>query len=532
MGDRAGRWLTFSQGAISFKIAGGGVQTIHLSQPLPAVTNSVLIDGTSQPNYAGTPLIQIDGSALSQGANGFVLTASSSTIEGLSIVGFSGSGVVLNSSNGDLVAANYLGLPAIGGPAGNGNGTGISIIGSSNNTIGGTSPSSGNVISGNTGNGILINAGGGPATANDVFGNLIGTNPAGTLAAGNGQRGVVVMAASGTAIGSPAASLGNVISGNVGAGIALLSGATGTVIQNNEIGLAFDGKTPLGNQGDGIYLSDSPSNQIGGTDQHEGNLIGANLGNGVNAVGASSRLLVEGNDIGTDASATLDLGNQSDGISLASSSNTIGGTIGGASNTIEYNGAGKSGSGVQLVGNANQNEILSNSIYQNAVLGINLGNGPTPNHNPGTPGPNNYQNYPTLLSAESDGTTTTVVGTLNSLPDTKFLIQFFASPSTSLSGFGQGKLLIGSDVEVTNDAGTVSFTYSMSADTAPGQYVSATATDPAGNTSEFALDVPTQGQINLVLSGAYSPVPVVSGDQVTYALAVTNQENCLLTMCS
>jgi uncharacterized repeat protein (TIGR01451 family) len=127
------------------------------------------------------------------------------------------------------------------------------------------------------------------------------------------------------------------------------------------------------------------------------------------------------------------------------------------------------------------------------------------------------------LSAESDGTTTTIAGSLNSLPSTKFLIQFFVSPSTSLSGFGEGKVLIGSDLEFTNAAGLVNFIYPISAGTAPGQYVSATATDPAGNTSEFALDVPTQGQINLVLSGSYAPVPVVSGGQVTYALTVTNQ---------
>src|SRR5262249_34342095 len=150
----------------------------------------------------------------------------------------------------------------------------------------------------------------------------------------------------------------------------------------------------------------SPGNQIGGTVSHQANFIGANAGNGLNLVGVSSQTLIEGNFIGTDLSATLNLGNQASGISLASSANTIDGTVGGAANTIDYNGAGKSGSGVQFVGNANDNEILSNSIYQNSVLGINLGSGPTPNHAPGTPGPNNYQNYPTLLSADSDGTTT------------------------------------------------------------------------------------------------------------------------------
>ena len=106
----------------------------------------------------------------------------------------------------------------------------------------------------------------------------------------------------------------------------------------------------------------------------------------------------------------LQLGNQQNGICLASSTNTIGGTDGGATNVIEFNGSGRVGAGVQLVGMVNQNTILSNSIYANAGLGINFGSGPTPNHAPGTPGPNDYQNYPVLSVAQDDGVATTVNG--------------------------------------------------------------------------------------------------------------------------
>ncbi len=474
-------------GSISFDIPGGGVQVIALEQPLPAITNPVVIDGTTQPGYSGSPLIQIEPGAIRQaGNNGLVLSAASNTIAGLSIVGFTGSGIVLNpAANATEMVANYIGWSAAGGQA-SPNGTGISINGASNNTIGGTSAGSGNVISGNSVDGILINTGGGAGSDNDIYGNLIGSDPTGTFADGTGQSGIDLVAAPGTQIGLPLTGSGNVISGNTGPGIELLSGATGTVIQNNEIGFALNGKSALGNGGDGIYLSDSPWNQIGGTAQIDANLIGSNDGNGINAQGSASNTLVEGNFIGTDVTGTLNRGNQSNGIELGSSSNTIGGTIAGAANTIDFNGAGQPGSGVQLVGSPTFNEILSNSIYENSVLGINLGNGPTANHQPGTPGPNNYQNYPTLLAAQGDGTQTTIQGKLIGLPSTNYVIQFFCNATPSASGFGQGQTLIGSDVVPTNGNGLATFAVPISADTAPGEWISATATDPAGDTSEFA----------------------------------------------
>ncbi len=511
-------------GSISFDIPGDGVQVISLEQPLPAITNPVLIEGTTQPNYSGSPLIEVDGAGLhAPGTNGLVLSAPSSTVEGLSIVGFSsGSGIVMNAAaNGTQVLASYVGFSAAGGRA-SPNQTGISILGASNNTIGGAGAGSGNVISGNNGDGLVIDAGSGLASNNEIIGNLIGTNPAGAIAVGNGGSGVDLIGATGTGIGQPATGAGNVISGNGGSGIELLAGATGTIIQNNEIGLALDATSALGNGGDGIYLSDVPWNQIGGTDKFDSNLIGCNHGNGINAQGSSSNTLVEGNCVGTDLSATLNRGNQSSGIELASSSNTIGGTIGGAGNTIDYNGAGQTGSGVQLVGSPTFDQFLSNSIYENAVLGINLGNGPTPNHQPGTAGPNNYQNYPVLQAAQSDGSLTTVQGKLNALPSTKYLIQFYCSVTSSASGFGQGQTLIGSELVPTDGSGLATFVYPLSVATTPGQWISATATDPAGDTSEFALDQEIQGQINLIVTGTAAPSPVAVGGQITYTLSVQN----------
>jgi uncharacterized repeat protein (TIGR01451 family) len=507
---------------IVFEIPSGGFQTVHLSTPLPAITNSVFIDGTTESaHFDGIPLIQIDGSKLSAGSDGLVITAGNSTVRGLAIVGCPGSAIVLSSQGKDVISGDYLGVDASTNQA-NPNGTGISIY-SSSNIIGVSNAGVGNVISGNSGNGISIQDNGGTADGNEILGNFIGTDPSGSVAMGNGLCGIQVKGASDSQIGFAAGGSGNVVSGNFGPGIELMSGAAQTQIQNSTIGVAADAKTPLANGSDGILLDDAPDTVIGGTELSAANVIGSNHGNGINAEGNSSGLVVQGNFIGTDSSATINLGNGDDGILLGCSTNTIGGTVAGASNTIDYNGVGAPGSGVELADNANQNQILSNSIYLNSNLGINFGGGPTQNHAPGTVGPNNYQNYPTLTLAQSDGTTTTINGALSSIPNTTFLLQFFSSPSKSLSGFGEGKVLIGSLNLPTDAQGNATFSVPLASGTAPGQYISATATDPAGNTSEFSLDAQTQGQIDLRISASATPDPVLAGDQLTYAINVRNQ---------
>jgi uncharacterized repeat protein (TIGR01451 family) len=324
-------------------------------------------------------------------------------------------------------------------------------------------------------------------------------------------------------IGAPGAGFGNVVSGNLGAGIRISAGSSGTLIQNNTIGLAADAKTALGNLGDGISLDDAPGTAIGGTSNGEGNVIAANQGSGIVTSNGGGGLLVQANFVGTDATGTLALGNQGCGIKLGSSSNTIGGTVAGAANVIEFNGTGQVGAGVQLAGNVNQDTILSNSIYANAGLGINFGSGPTPNHAPGTPGPNDYQNYPVLSGAQCDGNSTSIQGTLYGSPNASYLVQFFSSPTPDGSGHGQGQHLIGSMSVQTDAGGNASFTTSVGAVTGAGQYVSATATGASGDTSEFSVDVSVQGEINLVLTASGTPNPVLAGGQLTYALKVSNQ---------
>ena len=122
----------------------------------------MLIDGTSQPGYAGTPIVQINVGALS-GQDALLLAPGSdgSTIQGLNIADFldpsftTGAGIDIQS-NGNLVREDYLGTDLTGKSAGPGNLYGIYIDGGSRNTIGGTIIGAGNLISGNTSAGVLI----------------------------------------------------------------------------------------------------------------------------------------------------------------------------------------------------------------------------------------------------------------------------------------------------------------------------------------------------------------------------------------
>ena len=118
------------------------------------ITNPVLIDGTSEPNYAGQPLIRIDGSSLTSSDWIFWDTAGSSTLQGLAIVGCPGAGVVLTTAGNNLIQSCEIGTPD--GSTAKPNGVGIEIFGSNGNTIGGSVSSARNIISANTSEGIAI----------------------------------------------------------------------------------------------------------------------------------------------------------------------------------------------------------------------------------------------------------------------------------------------------------------------------------------------------------------------------------------
>ncbi len=221
---------------------------------------------------------------------------------------------------------------------------------------------------------------------------------------------------------------------------------------------------------------------------------------------------IEGNSIGVTAAGTA-LGNTQDGVLIAgpsggfgavntggSTNNTVGGTTAGAANLIAFNGA----AGVAVVGaTTTGNSIEGNSIHDNAGLGIDLGNdGVTPNGPAPRTGPNNLQNCP-VLTAVKAGAVTSISGALNGLPNTTFTLDFYASPSADPSGYGQGQNYLGSASVTTDVTGNATFSVDLAAATVAGEAISATATDPSGNTSEFAADI-TAPSLAVSAGGPYS----------------------------
>src|SRR5829696_7786287 len=134
---------------IGFSI-GSGVQTISPLSPLPVVTDPVIIDGTTQPGFAGTPIIVLNGTSVTTGSGvGLWIDAGSSTVSGLAIGNFTnGPAIVLATNGNNVIKGNHIGLDVTGSVRRQNN-RGVSIS-SSNNIVGGTTVADRNVISGST----------------------------------------------------------------------------------------------------------------------------------------------------------------------------------------------------------------------------------------------------------------------------------------------------------------------------------------------------------------------------------------------
>ena len=235
-----------------------------------------------------------------------------------------------------------------------------------------------------------------------------------------------------------------------------------------------------------------------------GNVIGG-AGQGIQVgspSGPGHGATIEGNWIGTDVTGTVNLGNVNNGILAQGQEAAIGGVGAGEGNVIAFNG----GAGVYVdystIG-IERNPIRGNSIYGNgtangagsrSTLGIDLGNLGSPgltlnDAGDADVGPNTNQNFPLIASAVSAGGDTTVEGTFNSTPSTTFTLDFYSnSPCLGRpQGFLQGRTYIGSADVSTNGAGNADIDVVLAGVTLePGDVVSATATDPDGNTSEFS----------------------------------------------
>ena len=312
-------------------------------------------------------------------------------------------------TSGNLVSSNFIGIAVnLTSPLPNSDGVEI-LGGATNNTIGGTTATNGNIISGNTDDGLVISDTG--TTGNVVEGNSIGLDDTGTHRLGNGIDGVLIQnGTSQNTIGGTAPGTGNFISANQSDGIEI-SGSSSNLIEGNFIGtdstgtVAEDGAgtvpLPLGNSNDGVAIDGkSTGNTVGGTAAGALNVISGNLARGVEITGAGTTgNLVQGNRIGTDVTGTKDQGtimvlvgtSNTDGFPVpvyasetfglgngggvaidgGATANTVGGTSTGALNVI----SGNNGDGVYV----SDPGTSSNTIKYNFIGTDVTGENPVPN---------------------------------------------------------------------------------------------------------------------------------------------------------
>lgn len=482
----------------------------------------------------GANNIIIGGEAAGEGniisANGFK-SSGDPFFGGIYFQGGETSPVVSNNITG-----NYIGMDATGNVA-MPNSTGIYInVGSNNNTIGGTTPNSRNIISGNTYEGVAVRYG----DNNQIIGNYIGLNASGNAASPNATGIWLYQNSSNTSIGGANSLDRNIISGNSSRGI--IASGSSHIIQNNYIGLnpngdgiiknnseglilvgaladtqisenvisgngissssgrnvlfqgasdahffsnmvgtLSDGITGVANPGGGVVLLNSSNNIIGGDDEIRGNIIAGNTAKGINLILACNNNIIDNNKIGVGADGTTNIGNGSSGIEI--SGDIVGGTI--ANNIIA-----NSPRGVYLnpsSGIATQIRISQNSIYNNTILGIDLGGATTNDVGDADAGVNNLQNTPeistiTYVGGDQIEITFEVPSSVTNSAYPLF-IEFFGATN------GQGKFFIDSDSYTAPGAKTITIDLPSGYDPSDYENIVATATDANGNTSEFGLNV-------------------------------------------
>nr|MDQ3011869.1 fibronectin type III domain-containing protein [Acidobacteriota bacterium] len=503
-GAMAGECVAGMAGAdtIVFSL-GAGTPAINLTSQLPIITEPVTIKG----NSGGATRVELNGAGAGAGANGLRITAGNSTILRLAINRFTGDGILISGAGLNTIKGCLIGTNA-SGTAAQANANGIRILGSSNHTIGGTATGDRNLISGNTGAGILI-AYDTPntlaASGNKVIGNFIGTDANGKIDLGNGGFGVDIVGGSNSAIGGVTPEERNIISGNNGGGVGI-SGttATGNVIIGNFIGLDITSLAPLGNGGAGVSINGAPNNRVGGvgvpcpadntTTCSEGNTIRFNGSKGVVVkMNSATNNRILGNSISDNTGLGIDLGdNGLTNHTVPGAPTGVSATAGNAQATVSFTPPDSDGGSVIYAYTVTSNPggitasgssspitvtgLMNGTPYTFTVkatnfVGASLASGASNSVTPMAPppfapsnpsntlnsvapnavlmlpdstGPNSLQNFPVLTGVTVGASSSTINGTLRSSANTTFRIEFFLNPLCDSSGNGEGQTFLGS----------------------------------------------------------------------------------------
>lgn len=314
---------------IEFNTAG----TIQLtSGALPVITGQVNIDGTSAPGYSSAPVVEINY----HGFGGLQFNAGSggSAVRSLALVQSSGNGITVQSAGYVTIVGNFIGLDLDGVTAAGNRGSGVELINSSANIIGGSSAQDRNIISANRLDGIRLTH----SSYNQIVANYIGTDVTGALNRGNGQNGILVTSgAKNNMIGGDATGgndptnnvfvrppEGNLISGNNANGVLITGGATKNVLSGNFIGTVASGNAALGNTQDGVAIVGANGNSLLGCTIQDDPFVYYNVisGNGANGlrVTNSNDTTIQANFFGMGANNNTAVGNVLNGVVVEGSS--------------------------------------------------------------------------------------------------------------------------------------------------------------------------------------------------------------------
>ncbi len=441
--------------AVEFAVGSGPV-TLTITSDLPPITETLTLDGRSQPGYAGQPIVELVGNA---GIEGLVFEADSlgngvdnSCIRGLVIRGFDPMGLTLDGRDSAVIGNHFVGNAVHG----------IYALRAANLQIGGSNPADRNVFGSNLHSGMRL---GSTGIAHVVQGNYIGIGADGTASLSNTYYGIWDESQL-TTVGGPAPGEGNVISGDGGIHHTVgCFGGTDSLIQGNFIGTDASGLLPRGNR---TGIQGGSRLMIGGSAPGQGNVIANSLFHGFSVL--TSGHVLQGNSIGVGADGVTPMGNEAGGVRLRSTDNLLGGTEPGQGNVLAYN----LNYAVEYLGWP-ANFTLGNSFHSNDTQART------------TIWSHLVGQVVAFSSAAANATQTRVEGSfVDGIPNGLHRLEFFASPMCDISGYGEGEHFVGA-LEVTADGtGEADFSVVFPVPVPVGHVVTATTTLPGEGTSRFS----------------------------------------------